>query len=229
MIDRRIAGRRQVGPLRIYDVPGDDGRRRAYPSVTTILGQTKPASVKAGLARWRRFVGEERADEVLRLSSRRGTLVHGLIEERLGPEEDRRPPCDLCWQDPSYRGIAPLVELVATGTIHLIEGTVWHRKLRYAGALDCLVELPGVGMVLIDWKTSRKRKPRSRVRDYELQLAAYAGALLEMYGVRVDEAWIPIALSHGPAQRFVLRPSTLRKRFAEFARRRLEFERLTTT
>lgn len=47
------------------------------PSVTAILDQTKD---KESLIKWRKRIGEEKADEILRFSGVRGTFLHDWIE-----------------------------------------------------------------------------------------------------------------------------------------------------
>ena len=60
---------------RVYDIAGEQ-----LPSVTTILSRTKD---QRKLNEWKAKVGEQRAEEIKNLSSRRGTAMHKFIEAYL--------------------------------------------------------------------------------------------------------------------------------------------------
>ena len=55
---------------RLYTCP--DGN--AVPSVTTILDKTKSEEKKAGLARWRKSVGEAKAKEIVTEADRKSVV-----------------------------------------------------------------------------------------------------------------------------------------------------------
>ena len=58
-----------------------------YPSITTIMS-TLPDKVK-GLSDWRKRVGEKEANKISTQASRKGTVVHDIIEKYLGiPRDD---------------------------------------------------------------------------------------------------------------------------------------------
>ena len=60
---------------RIYDIIGT-----RLPSVTTILGRTKNQQF---LKDWKAKVGEQEADRIKNLSSRRGTAMHKFLENHI--------------------------------------------------------------------------------------------------------------------------------------------------
>ena len=60
--------REVIDGLRVYVTPAGN----VYPSITSILGsQPKP-----GIESWRKKVGEEEADRIMKESSELGTMVH---------------------------------------------------------------------------------------------------------------------------------------------------------
>jgi len=213
-----------VGPDRFYRDPRPD-RGEVYPSVTAILRATQPEKDRAGLAAWRRHVGHCRAAEIVDLATKRGSFIHRLVERRLIgwplPEDDSDDPV---WQDPLWRSIAPMVELVRSCPNRVVEGMVWHDRAQYAGTFDCLVDIPGTGIVLIDWKTARKPKQRAYVADYVLQLAAYAAAIHHQWAEEVSEVWLVFAIKGG-GQRMTFDRTALVKGYREFCERLKQYRR----
>ncbi len=68
--------RTTIDGKRHYCLP--DGSK--VPSVTTILDRTKPAEDREALARWRKAVGEQRAQEITTEAASRGTRMHAYLE-----------------------------------------------------------------------------------------------------------------------------------------------------
>lgn len=205
----------------------DVGGKRHYvtplgrlPSVTTILGATKPAKDKEGLAMWRRKVGEVEANRVLADSAARGTRLHGMVEDYLHTGVEGSGP----W----WESIAPFVRSVDRTRPHSIEQSVCSRY-GYAGAYDFL-GYAGDEETTCDWKTSAKRKPRSWVRDYELQAAAYTGCINEVrmaaaHGAQlVRRAAIVIAYNGTPADVYVMDAAELKAAWREFIGRVGEYQ-----
>ena len=62
-----------------------DSNNRAVPSVTTVLSGT--SNSKAGIDQWRRRVGNEEADRIIKQSTDIGTAVHEAIEKYLNKED----------------------------------------------------------------------------------------------------------------------------------------------
>ena len=60
---------------RHYDVSNE-----ILPSVTTILQATQSDEKKASLFKWRQKVGENKAEEIVSNSAKRGTAVHKYLE-----------------------------------------------------------------------------------------------------------------------------------------------------
>ena len=77
-----------------------------FPSITTILS-TLPDKVE-GLAKWRKKVGKKEANKVSTQASRKGTIVHDIIEKYLDNSlnEARMNPIAV----KSFRKIQPLLD-----------------------------------------------------------------------------------------------------------------------
>jgi genome maintenance exonuclease 1 len=62
---------------RLYATP--EGHK--VPSVTTVLDKTKPAEAREALARWKKAVGEQKAQEIVTEAAGRGTRMHKFLED----------------------------------------------------------------------------------------------------------------------------------------------------
>ena len=151
-----------------------------YPSVTTIL-QYMPKN--HFFENWLKDVGHN-ADLIRNKAGKEGTQVHEAAEKLILGEE-------VSWMD-NY-GKAKYSQLVwemilkfhefwTTAKPKLIstEEFVYSDEFRYAGTADLLVEMDGK-TILIDIKTSNALH-----KNYHLQLAAYAKAMEEQKGIKID-------------------------------------------
>lgn len=188
------------------------------PSVTTILSATKPAKDREGLARWRNKVGQAEAAKITSDAAARGTTLHGMVETYLRDGTEGEGP----W----WRSVASFVRSVDRTRPYLIEHPV-ASSLGYAGCLDFL-GFCGDEETIVDWKTSRKRKRRDWIADYEMQAAAYAGAVnlaRRAAGVPlVQRAAIVIGYEDALADVFVLVHADLVKAWQGFSGRLREYQ-----
>ncbi|NDD65333.1 MAG: hypothetical protein EBZ36_15355, partial [Acidobacteria bacterium] len=65
-----------------------------FPSVTTVISNNKEK--KAGIARWRERVGEEKANNISARSTNRGTKYHSIVEDYFNNNLDLKKYFDLC-------------------------------------------------------------------------------------------------------------------------------------
>lgn len=177
-----------------------------FPSVTTILNATKPREDWERLMNWQQRVGVEQAAEITRTASRRGTGTHRYIQRYLQGE------AVVCSEAvrPYWESVKPVLELVES--VRLVEGTVIHRDLGYAGAVDCVASYEGIPCIC-EWKTADKPKQTvERLYDYPLQVAAYWGAvnhLYQDYGVDLQHALVAIAIPERSAEVFWFEPDAI--------------------
>ncbi len=182
---------------RCYDIKGE-----IFPSVTTILGDTKPARDKAVLSRWQAknpSLSQQYRDD--------GVTFHAMVENfLLFPDVDTsgysvRSPF---WEQ-AYK---TLLRIKRHTSVELIEAPIWSQTYRYAGTVDCLVSGQS-GLTIIDWKTSRKAKKEEWIQDYFCQLAAYSTGIEELYGITVAIAVCMVFLPDQKPQIFKLKEKSL--------------------
>lgn len=185
----------QVDGKRHYQLA--DGDCVPYPSVTTILSGCKKS--KKALHEWRKRVGAETANKISRQATERGTSVHQLIE-------------DYCQNKESEGKIMPNAADMFTrlrdvadksiDNIKLVEGLMYSEYLRAAGTVDMVAEFDGK-LSVIDWKTSTRRKTRSRCYNYFKQEAAYAVMYEEMTGQPITQLVTVVTDQEGGSQVFI--------------------------
>ena len=174
-----------------------DGECVPYPSVTTVLSGCK--KTKKALHEWRRRVGAETANKVSRQASERGTSVHQLIEDYcMNIESEGKIMPNAADMFTRLRAVANK----SIDNIKLVEGLMYSEYLRSAGTVDMVAEFDGK-LSVIDWKTSTRRKTRSRCYNYFKQEAAYAVMFEEMTGQPVTQLVTIVTDQEGGSQVFV--------------------------
>lgn len=214
-------------PLKLTSISNSEGERfyqtpKGYlPSVTTILGATKPDSQKESLTIWRENLrveleaqgaSEDEIQKALMAGATRGTYIHSLVENYV--EHDELP--DLEQIPEEYQGywtsIFPLV--LSLEEYRMIECNTWH-TLGYAGTLDALGLYEGQ-LTLCDWKTSSKFKKKDWILDYFLQLAAYTAALNERFQCNIKQAFLVLARPDRAADTYLVRHAELYDYWLQF-------------
>lgn len=168
---------------RVYVAPNGD----RYPSVTTVLSDYN----KEGLMEWRKKVGEEKANEISRKATTRGTGVHKALEMYLHNE------------DISTLEMMPNVKSLfvrmkdeidkKVNNIHCLEDKLFSHTLKLAGTVDCIAEHEGE-LAVIDFKTSIRLKKKEHIGNYFMQAAAYATMFTEMTGEPIEKLVILIGV-----------------------------------
>jgi ATP-dependent exoDNAse (exonuclease V) beta subunit len=178
---------------RTYHTP--DG---SYPSLTTILGKT---ANNPWLEQWKQRVGEEEAARVSKEATDRGTLVHSFAERHFNGEyiweELRNQPLDVRQMS------RDLIKIVEPGLdeIYGQEQILWSNKYRYAGRTDMVGVWKGTPAI-IDFKTSKKPKQSTQIRDYFIQCCGYAVAHNEMFGTGINQIVVAITIDGKEPQLF---------------------------
>lgn len=210
---------------RYYQV-GDN----AYPSVSTIIANTKSPKEKAILSNWRKRVGYKQANIITQSACSRGSLLHKCVEHlingdlsnfnNLGSNE-----AIVDFIKPSLKVFAHISKCQSLGT----EEVVYNTDLGYAGRFDYYAHSPSGKKVLIDWKTSSQKKPLEYCNNYFLQLTAYSLALKKMRGNSPDELAVIVFYENTPAD--VYRVSVQDNQYVtyqeEFIDRLAKFNQLT--
>ena len=181
--------RTTVDGKRHYCLP--DGNK--VPSVTTILDRTKPQEQREALAKWKKAVGEERAQQITTEAANRGTRMHAYLETYIMSGDMKELPNNP-FAHPSWFMAA---EVILQGLQHVdefwgSEVPVYYSGL-YAGTTDCIGVWKGRPAIM-DFKQSNKVKKREWIEDYFLQLAAYAAAHNETHGTNIRDGVILMAV-----------------------------------
>lgn len=174
---------------RVYETPAG-----TYPSITTILSAT---SDKSFLIKWRERIGDAEADRITKEASERGTAVHDYVEKYFKQEEtfsDFFLKSGL--SDEPIKIKQPARAIIKECeknkfTPYAQEVPLWHPKLKFAGRVD------GVGLwnntlSIIDFKTSRKKKYSSTIKNYYIQCTAYAVAHNFLFNTQINNFAIVI-------------------------------------
>ena len=178
--------RETIDGVRYYSVPDEDELLKLV-SITSVTSHFN----KEIFVNWRKKVGNEEADRITKAATGRGTDMHTLTEHYLKNE-------DL----PEVRPISDFLFKIAKGklnkidNIHALEGSLYSKELGIAGTVDCIAEYDGE-LAIIDFKTSKKPKPRNWVEHYFVQCMAYGCMLYELTGISVKKLVIIMACENG--------------------------------
>ena len=193
---------------RLYDVNGS-----RLPSVTTILGATKDQQF---LKEWKAKVGEEEADRIKNLSSRRGTAMHKFLEHYiLGTGYD-----DLTGLGQEAKAMAQKVIEIGLAPVEEYYGsevTMYYPGL-YAGSTDLVCSHNGVDAI-VDFKQANRPKKREWIEDYYLQIAAYAMAHDYVHQSNIEQGVIMVCTPDLYYQEFVVSGAELRQYKHKFLKR----------
>ena len=166
-----------------------------YPSVTTVIG-SNPTKI-AGIQRWRKRVGEEKANRVCKRATTRGNDFHLMAEMYLKTclveEAFTNSPLSAMMFESAKKTLNNI------NNIYLQEAVLYSDILQIAGRVDCIAEYKGE-LSIIDFKTSGSPKKESYLYDYYIQEQAYACMFYEMYGLAVKKLVTIVACEDGEIQ-----------------------------
>lgn len=163
-----------------------DGNK--YPSVTTVISAM---SDKSFLEAWKKRVGEEKANEITKSASNRGTGAHKLCEKLVLNED-----IDLSKEMPSNVKLYKQLEgflVKNVDNIRASEGALYSHKLKVAGSVDLVADYKGAPAI-VDFKTSAKFKKVEWIEGYFIQASMYAYMFWEMTGILCPTIVIVIAV-----------------------------------
>ena len=178
--------RETIDGVRYYKVPTEEELLRLV-SITSVTSHFN----REIFINWRKKVGDEEADRVTKAATSRGTDMHTLVEHHLKNE-------DL----PNVQPISNFLFKIAKenlnriNNISALEGSLYSKQLGIAGTVDCIAEYDGE-LAIIDFKTSKKPKPREWIEHYFVQCMAYGCMLYELTGISVKKLVIIMACENG--------------------------------
>ena len=179
--------RETIDGVRYYSVPDEDELLRLV-SITSVTSHFN----KDIFVNWRKKVGNEEADRITKAATTRGTDMHTLTEHYLKNDQvlpEVPPISDFLFK--ISKG-----ELNKIDNIHSLEGALYSKQLGIAGTVDCIAEYDGE-LSIIDFKTSKKPKPRDWIEHYFVQAMAYGCMLYELKNISVKKLVIIMACENG--------------------------------
>jgi genome maintenance exonuclease 1 len=181
--------RTTIDGVRYYSVPEDDYLLRLV-SITSITSYIN----RQIFINWRKKIGEEAADKITKAATSRGTDMHTLVENYLHNAKlpQVQPLSEFLFK------IAK-TDLNKIDNIHALEKSMYSKVLGIAGTVDCIAEYDGE-LAVIDFKTSKKPKPKEWIDHYFVQCAAYACMLYEITGIMVKKFVIIMACENGECE-----------------------------
>ena len=193
---------------RTYDVLGT-----RLPSVTTILGATKNQQF---LKDWKAKVGEQEAERIKNLSSRRGTSMHKFLESYItGVGYDDLTELGQAAKPMAEKvievGLAPVEEYYGS------EVTLYYPGL-YAGSTDLVCTHNGKDTI-VDFKQANRPKKLEWIDDYFLQIAAYCMAHDYVHGSNIEQGVIMVCTPDLYYQEFKVEGAELRSWKHKFLKR----------
>jgi len=181
--------RETIDGVRYYKVPGEEGLKKLV-SITSVTSHFN----KEKFAAWRRKVGEEKANNITRKATSRGTDMHTLTEYYLKNEE---LPTVQPISEHLFKIAKPALNRI--NNIRVLEGSLYSQYLGVAGTVDCIAEFDGE-LSIIDFKTSKQPKPREWIDGYFVQCCAYACMLHELTDIPVKKFVIIMACENGEVE-----------------------------
>lgn len=232
--------------FRYYQVANQNGIIGTYPSVTSVLGET---SDKSGLDGWRAHVGAEVADRIGKDATSRGTVMHKLCElylnlpASLKPKDRLEETLSLARLDDEIEQFDNRAKIVGgmlfynyikSGSFEEIKKVIAQERFLwtsrdggFAGTLDNLSDLVNNQTAIVDFKTARKPKNEKYIDDYKHQVAAYAVAVWDRMGIKVDTCriWISNETELAP-QHFRMDASEIKEYYFKFRERLAKFHEM---
>lgn len=187
-VDIPELSRETIDGVRYYTVPDSDGELVKLVSITSVTSHWS----RERIAEWRARVGEEEANKVSRQATTRGTDMHLLTEHYINNEP--LPKAKVPISQILFNIAKP--ELDKIDNIIVQEQAMYSLRLGIAGTPDCIAEHNGE-LSIIDFKTSKKAKPRNWIDGYFVQAAAYACMLYELTGIKAKKLVIIMACEDG--------------------------------
>ena len=179
--------RETIDGIRYYKVPTEEELLKLV-SITSVTSHFN----KEIFVKWRKKVGNVEADRITKAATSRGTDMHTLTEMYL---KNHDLPSDVLPISEFLFNISKST-LKNINNIHSLEGSLYSRQLGIAGTVDCIAEYNGE-LAIIDFKTSKKPKPREWIDHYFVQCMAYGCMLYEISGIMIKKLVIIMACENG--------------------------------
>lgn len=216
------------------------------PSVTNINSKTKSKSSQVGLSIWRKRIGDVKADKITNDAASRGVVMHDALELYYDGNtvKDCISGAILKAQEKGTDkkliviGLKLFEVIINSGLLQSVdlsisrEFTIYYTwvdsvfgEVGFAGQVDHLCLMFDGRVIVLDYKTSKSKKPIDWVEDYLCQVSAYVMGIESILGITnlklQGEIWI--SCENGDLQKFVLSRANVEDYFEMFKCRVLEF------
>ncbi len=179
--------RETIDNVRFYKIEKNNELKKLV-SITSVISHFN----KEKFSGWRQKVGEEEANRITKEATNRGTDTHTLIEYYL---LNKTLPANLLpISDLLFKIVKPTLDRI--NNIHCLESSLYSNILGVAGTVDTIAEFDGE-LAVIDYKTSKKPKPRDWIEGYFVQAMFYAMAFYEMTGIPIKKLVIIMTCENG--------------------------------
>ena len=193
----KILKRTEFDGVRYYYTPEGN----LYPSITTILKESKTKTEKASLENWRNlpWIGPAEADRITGQAANRGTQLHSLIEHYLKGDNVEFPNPFVLGL---FKQLRPFLDKNVSNIMGL-EFPLYSDTLKIAGTADLLCKWNGINSI-VDFKTARKEKlNEDYIKHYFFQCCFYSMAYTELYGIEIPQIVILMAQEGCEEQIFI--------------------------
>lgn len=174
-----------------------DGERLS--SVTTILSKTSDDSF---LIEWKKRIGEEEAARQVKYASSLGTIFHEHLENEAQGIE--RPSGSSIIYNQAKRMSDQIINrgFPFIDEVWGMEEILYYPHL-YAGTSDLICVYKGEPSIL-DYKTTKTMKDDKKIKNYKMQLCAYAMAHNFLYGTNIKQGVILMCSRNYEFQEFII-------------------------
>src|SRR5574344_107252 len=175
---------------------GIDIEKGIYAGVTKVLDKT---SDKTFLEEWRKRVGYEEADRIIKESQDIGNSLDGLILESF---KDDFVEKDYLGEQGFYlfKQLSNSLRKIKPIALQL---KIWSEKYKIMGYLDCLGYYNGE-LSLIDFKNSRRKKLPDHYHNYLLQCTMYCIILKVLLNIEVKQIVLLIGVRDSASPQIVV-------------------------
>ena len=189
-----------VDGKRHYDTPSG-----TFISITTLLSSQTPQ----GILEWRKSVGEDVANYVMRTAASRGSRVHDMIEAYLSNKPLGNLTTDYgVLAAGLFNLMVPILDRI--DNVRVLEKGIYSARLGVAGRTDCIAEFDGK-LSTVDFKTATKQRDEIN-ENYLIQATFYSIAWEELTGQKIDQIAIITGTEDGHASVKVDTPTKYVKR-----------------
>ena len=189
-----------VNGNRHYETPSG-----TFISITTLLSSQTPQ----GILEWRKSVGEDVANYVMRTAASRGSRVHDMIEAYLSNKPLGNLTTDYgVLAAGLFNLMVPILDRI--DNVRVLEKGIYSERLGIAGRTDCIAEFDGK-LSTIDFKTASKQRDEIN-ENYLIQATFYSLAWEELTGQMIDQIAIITGTEDGHASVKVDTPTKYVKR-----------------